>query len=78
MGPFSPYEVASPSLDVKVCARSYCILLWYAQLMFLSLLFFSRGDMGEGIWGDRAWENWQEWRRGSCSQDIVYEKTNEN
>lgn len=37
--------------NVKVCARSYCILLWYAQLMFLRLLFFSRGRQGRGDLG---------------------------
>lgn len=61
LGIFSYYCIALSSLDMGVCAYSYCILLCYVQMMSMGDLLFSerkwrRNESGE----EGRWEEWRE------------------
>lgn len=55
LGHFSFYQVASPGLDVRVCVRSYGILLCCVLVMFMGGLLLSGGDEEQWIWGKGKW-----------------------
>lgn len=46
LGAFSSYQTALPTLDIRVCAWSYCILLCSVLLMSLGGLLFSGEEAG--------------------------------
>lgn len=73
LGPFSSYWVALPSLDMRVTAWSYCILLCHVWLMSLGDLLFSGGEKrrkriceGGGNGRGRG--------KGSCGWNVLYKR----
>ena len=43
---FPPIKVPKSSLDMRVCAKSYCNLLYCVRLIFPASLLFSEGNGG--------------------------------
>lgn len=54
LGTFSSFWAALPTLDIRVCAWSYCILLCSVLLMSLGGLLFSWEEAGGGV--DLGWD----------------------
>ena len=70
------YWVASPTLDMRVCVWSYCILLCHVWLMSLGGLIFSGVRLeGEWIWRrEEVEEARRSGRKGACNWDVLYER----
>lgn len=76
MGPFFSYWVASPRLDLRVRACSYCILLCCVQLISLGGLsfffFFLRETEEQWNWERGGAEvGLREREEGGCSLDLL-------
>jgi hypothetical protein len=67
--------VASSSLDVMVCAWSYCSCLCSVWLMSRGGLLFSEGRQRWGGSGrEGRWKDLGRGRKGNYSWDIIYER----
>ena len=73
--------VSMSSCDRRVCAQSYCILLYVGHAWWISLgglLLFPKGNWGGVDLGERGSErrNWEEWKEGKLqSRCKAWEKT---
>lgn len=70
----SSYWVALYSLDMRVCAWYYCILLCHVWVMSLGDLLFSVWRQGWGRGSGRESRSRRSGGTGKCGQDILYEK----